>query len=42
MGKLKTLLSAITARKGEKSFINNELAGMGSGKKPGKKKGAKK
>lgn len=42
MGKLKTFLSAITVRKGEKSFIDNELAGMGPGKKPGKKKGAKK
>lgn len=42
MGKLKTFLSAITVRKDEKSFIDNELAGMGPGKKPGKKKGAKK
>ncbi len=42
MGKLKTLLSAITVRKEEKSFIDNELADMGPGKKPGKKKGAKK
>lgn len=41
MGKLKTLLSAITVRKDKKSFIDNELAGMGPGKKPGKK-GAKK
>lgn len=42
MGKLKAILSAITVRKKEKSFIDNELAGMGPGKKPGKKKGAKK
>lgn len=28
--------------KDEKSFIDNELAGMGPGKKPGRKKGAKK
>lgn len=41
MGKLKTLISAITVRKGEKSFIDNELTAMGPGKKPGKK-GAKK
>lgn len=41
MGKLKTFLSAITVRKEEKSFIDNELADMGPGKKPGKK-GAKK
>lgn len=41
MGKLKTLLSAITVRKDEKSFIDNELSNMGPGKKP-KKKGAKK
>lgn len=41
MGKLKTFLSAITTRKGERSFIDNELADMGPGKKP-KKKGAKK
>lgn len=41
MGKLKTFLSAITTRKDEKSFIDNELADMGPGKKPGKK-GAKK
>lgn len=41
MGKLKQLLSAITVRKEEKSFIDNELADMGPGKKPGKK-GAKK
>ena len=41
MGKLKQLLSAITVRKEEKSFIDNELADMGPSKKPGKK-GAKK
>lgn len=42
MGKLKQLLSAITVRKEEKSFIDNELADMGPGKKPGRKKEIKK
>ena len=37
MGKLKTLLSAITVRKDEKSFIDNELADIGQGKKGAKK-----
>lgn len=37
MGKLKTLLSAITVRNDEKSFIDNELADMGPGKKGAKK-----
>lgn len=37
MGKLKNLLSAITVRKDKKSFIDNELADMGSGKKGAKK-----
>ena len=37
MGKLKAFISAITTRKDEKSFINNELADMGSGKKGAKK-----
>lgn len=41
MGKIKAFISAITVRKGERSFIDNELADMGPGKKPGKK-GAKK
>lgn len=42
MGKLQKLFSALTVRKEEKSFIDNELAEMGPGKKPGKKKGAQK
>lgn len=41
MGKLKQLLSAITVCKEEKSFVDNELVGMGPGNKPGKKKGSK-
>lgn len=42
MGKLKKLLSAITVRKEEKSFVDNELVDMGPGSKPGRKKGSKK
>lgn len=39
---LKTVLISIWTKKKDKdSFINNELANMGPGKKPGKK-GAKK
>lgn len=41
MGKLKQLLSAITVRKEEKSFVDNELVDMGPGSKPGRKKGSK-
>lgn len=36
-----TLISIWTKKKDKDSFIENELAGMGPGKKP-KKKGAKK
>lgn len=40
---LKTALISIWTKKKDKdSFIKNELADMGPGKKPGKKKGAKK
>lgn len=42
MGKLKNFFSTIITRKEEKSFIEHELAEMGPGKKPGKKKGVKK
>lgn len=42
MGLRTILISIWTKKKDKDSFIANELVAMGAGKKPGRKKGAKK